>query len=121
MATDQARKSYSVYGAPSFRWHAGLRTVFLLSLREMLDPPRRSLAGSVPVMAAEKSRKTKEGMMGKTKITATRLLWEGLGGDKGEEKKDTTSVTMGCLKASSHASEEEEQLLVSEFPTAAVA
>lgn len=121
MATDQARKSYSVYGAPSFRWHAGLRTVFLLSLRETLDPPRRLLAGSVPVMVAEKSRKTKKGMMGKTKITATRLLWEGLGGDKGEEKKDTTSVTIGCLKASSHASEEEEQLLVSEFPTAAVA
>lgn len=44
--------------------------------------------------------------MGKAQRIAARLLWRVQEGDKGEKKKDTSSVTMECLKASSHASEE---------------
>lgn len=56
-------------------------------------------------MPAENAGKQKTNN-GKGKENCRPAIAEGPRWDKGEKKKDTSSVTMECLKASSHASEE---------------
>lgn len=62
------------------------------------------LPAAWPVMPAENAGKQKRNI-GKGTENCRPAIVEGPRGDKGE-KKDTGSVSMECLKASSHASEE---------------